>query len=249
MDRSSLNANAMWRGAARPATGQLLISEVFGPTLQGEGPSAGQPAVFVRLGACNLSCTWCDTAYTWDRDRYDLSHELVVRPTEDVAAEVLSLDPRLVVLTGGEPALQLAEAERLALMIAAVGVRIEVETNGTMPLGELASVAGLLVISPKLANAGHKASGRLRWDVLTVLSQLPNAVFKFVVTGEQDLLEVDAIASRLSLRPSRVWVMPEATEPMILLQKMADLANPLAKRGWSLSPRLQVLLWANERGH
>jgi 7-carboxy-7-deazaguanine synthase len=227
----------------------LLISEVFGPTLQGEGPSAGRAAVFVRLGGCNLSCAWCDTAYTWDRDRYDLSHELSVRRTEDVAEKVFSLGARLVVLTGGEPALQAIEAERLARMVAAAGMRIEVETNGTVPLGELANAAGLLVVSPKLSNAGLRTEARLRWDVLTGLSSLSNAVFKFVVAGPEDLAEVEAIAGRLSLQPSRVWVMPEATEQSTLLQRMAELANPLAERGWSLSTRLQVLLWANKRGH
>ncbi len=85
MGRWSLSANTLWRGAPRPSAGQLLISEVFGPTLQGEGPSAGQAAAFVRLGACNLSCAWCDTAYTWNRDKFDLSRELSVMRTEDVA--------------------------------------------------------------------------------------------------------------------------------------------------------------------
>ena len=118
-----------------------------------------------------------------------------------------------------------------------------------MPLGGLAKAAGLLVVSPKLSNAGPRTAARLRWDVLTGLSELSNTVFKFVVTGPQDLAEVEAIAGRLTSQPSRVWVMPEATERSVLLRRMAELANPLAERGWSLSTRLQVLLWANERGH
>ena len=54
----------------------LVVAEIFGPTWQGEGPSAGQVAAFVRLGLCNLTCAWCDTAYTWDRSRFDLRAEL-----------------------------------------------------------------------------------------------------------------------------------------------------------------------------
>jgi organic radical activating enzyme len=49
----------------------LLVAEMFGPTFQGEGPSAGQRAVFVRTSRCNLSCSWCDTPHTWDWSRFD----------------------------------------------------------------------------------------------------------------------------------------------------------------------------------
>ena len=54
-----------------PADGGLVVAEVFGPTFQGEGPSTGQRAGFVRLGRCNLDCSWCDTPYTWDWERFD----------------------------------------------------------------------------------------------------------------------------------------------------------------------------------
>jgi hypothetical protein len=74
-------------------------------------------------------------------------------------------------------------------------------------------------------------------------------VFKFVVADPAELTEAEVIAQQLSLSSSRVWVMPEATEPESLLRRMACLADPVAERGWSLSSRLQVLLWHNERGH
>src|SRR5690606_2170027 len=43
----------------------LNVNEIFGITIQGEGPSMGRPCAFVRLFQCNLQCTWCDTPYTW----------------------------------------------------------------------------------------------------------------------------------------------------------------------------------------
>jgi 7-carboxy-7-deazaguanine synthase len=244
-----LSAEASWRGVARPGPGELLVSEVFGPTLQGEGPSAGQAATFVRLGGCNLSCRWCDTGYTWDRDGYDLSSELTVRRTDDVVRDVLAVGPPLIVLTGGEPALQATEATRLAGRVTAAGGHVEIETNGTVPLGGLADAVRLVVASPKLLSAGMRREARLRWKVLHGIAQLPHAVFKFVVAGPAELAEVDAVAKRLSLPSKKVWVMPEATKRDELLQRMASLAGPVAERSWSLSGRLQILLWGNERGH
>jgi 7-carboxy-7-deazaguanine synthase len=242
-----LSVEPRWRGTLRPSTGQLLVSEVFGPTLQGEGPSAGQTAAFVRLGGCNLQCSWCDTGYTWDNARYNLSTELRRAFTEDVAEEVLRIGSRLVVLTGGEPTLQVVEALRLTQLLQAAGRRVEIETNGTVPIKGL-STAELVVVSPKLANAGMPERARLRWEVLRSLSTLPNVVFKFVIASSSDLIEADRVANRLSLQPGRVWVMPEAQERAVLLQRMTDLAGPVAERRWSLSGRLQVLLWDGERG-
>lgn len=237
-----------WRGARRPGPRELLVSEVFGPTIQGEGPSAGRPAVFVRLGACNLACAWCDTAYTWDGHRYDLSSELRVRPTTDVAREVLALRPSLVVLTGGEPALQSREAARLARAITAGGAAIELETSGTVPLGALANVARLVVASPKLASSAVPERARLRWGVLAEIAALPHAVFKFVIQSPADLREADDVAARLGLLPGRVWLMPEATNAAALGDGLRLLAPHAVSRGWSLSSRLQVAVWGDQRG-
>ena len=140
----------------------MLISEIFGPTLQGEGPSAGQAAVFVRLGACNLSCQWCDSAYTWDSSRFDLGSELRVLPIDEVQRQVSAAGSRLVILTGGEPALQATHAAALAHRLRVAGHRIEMETSGTVPLGPLIQSVDLIVVSPKLSNSGLRKHQRLR---------------------------------------------------------------------------------------
>jgi len=83
----------------------LVLSEVFGPTIQGEGRHAGLPCVFVRLGRCNLDCRWCDTPYTWDWEHYDPATELTKRTVTDVLAEVeeraVSADT-IIVVSGGQ---------------------------------------------------------------------------------------------------------------------------------------------------
>ena len=58
---------------------KLKLSEVF-ESIQGEGPSAGLPCVFVRLATCNLHCSYCDTKYTWDWQNYDYEREVRVVP-------------------------------------------------------------------------------------------------------------------------------------------------------------------------
>lgn len=219
----------------------LIVSEVFGPTLQGEGPSIGRRAGFVRLGRCNLACTWCDTPYTWDWSRFDQSVELRRVEVAEVVAAVEAMDVPMVVVTGGEPLLQ--QAALLDLLPALRPRRIEVETAGTIaPRPELVALVDQFNVSPKLANSGNPAERRLKPDVLRAFAVTGKAVFKFVVTGPEELDEVAAFGV------SPVWVMPEGTSADVVRSRMAALADEVIARGWNLSPRLHVELWGDRRG-
>jgi 7-cyano-7-deazaguanosine (preQ0) biosynthesis protein QueE len=221
----------------------LTVNEVFGPTIQGEGPSAGHRAGFLRLGRCNESCSWCDEPQSWDWSKFDPAVELRERTTADLLAELDAMDVDLVVITGGEPLLQ---QRQLATLIDACrdrGWRVEVETNGTI-------VPTLPVtqwnVSPKLENAGMTLERRYRPDVLRAFEATGRAAFKFVVTDPVELNEVQAIVDDCGL--SNVWIMPEGTDASIITARMAELADDVIKRGWHLTPRLHILIWGDRRG-
>jgi 7-carboxy-7-deazaguanine synthase len=222
----------------------LVVSEVFGPTWQGEGPSLGRTAAFVRLGRCNLACTWCDTPYTWDWSRHDPAVELAERTVDDVLAQVDAMGPvSLLVVTGGEPLLQ---QSRLPALLAAAkdrGLGIEIETAGTVaPSAEVVGLVDRFNVSPKLANSGNPVERRHRPDVLAAFQATGKAVFKFVVRSPDELDEV----AGFGVEP--VWVMPEGTDAAVLTERLRALAEPVLARGWHLTPRLHVLLWGDRRG-
>ncbi|MBQ0057203.1 MAG: radical SAM protein [Bacteroidales bacterium] len=101
----------------------MKINEIF-YSLQGEGFYAGTPSVFVRFSGCNLKCDFCDT-----------QHQAGVEMTErEVADAVMRYPARHVVLTGGEPSLQLTSS--LVAMLHEAGRFVAIETNGTHPLPE-----------------------------------------------------------------------------------------------------------------
>lgn len=100
----------------------MRVNEIF-YSIQGEGHHTGTPAVFVRFSGCNRNCPFCDTnhANAW-RDMTE----------DEIVAEALSYPAKTVIMTGGEPSMQLTVS--LVDKLHAAGKKVHVETNGTLPL-------------------------------------------------------------------------------------------------------------------
>jgi 7-carboxy-7-deazaguanine synthase len=235
----------------------LYLADVFGPTFQGEGPSTGRVAVFVRFGGCNLHCHWCDTGYTWDASRWDLREQIHPVPwrrvVEYLTAAALKVDSPLLVVTGGEPLghQRRPAFRRLLAAAAGLGMGIEVETNGTrVPAPDLPGEP-VYNVSPKLAHAGDPAELRLKPTALAVFGDLARrgrARFKFVVQAVDQLDEVGEIVAAHRLPARTVWVMPEGIDAPTVIDRGRLLADPVLARGWNLTLRLHTLLWGEERG-
>jgi len=130
----------------------LWVQEVF-YTLQGEGPFAGQPSVFVRLGGCNLACFWCDTDFessAWKPTLSELWDKI-----EEVRHEACDL----VVLTGGEPFRQ--NIVPLVENCLNNGLRVQIETNGTLWLDLPENPRLTVVCSPKTPKLHSKLFPRI----------------------------------------------------------------------------------------
>lgn len=124
--------------------GSLDIVDIWS-TIQGEGPFAGVPAVFVRLAGCNLTCPLCDTDYTTGRRLYDIT-EAYSRIREK-AKDSGHFPINLVVFTGGEPFRQ--NLSPLVRSLIANGYRVQVETNGTLYDNLFPYAEVCIVCSPK----------------------------------------------------------------------------------------------------
>ncbi len=103
--------------------GEMRVNETF-LSLQGEGYFTGTPAFFLRLSGCNLQCPFCDTQHQTFKEMSE----------EEIVKEACCHKARHIVITGGEPALQLTQT--LVDKLHEAGFFIQVETNGTLPLPE-----------------------------------------------------------------------------------------------------------------
>jgi 7-carboxy-7-deazaguanine synthase len=149
----------------------LTINEIF-HSIQGESSYAGQRCVFVRLTACDLRCTWCDTAYAFDEGRK--------RPLEDVLSEVEEYGCSLVEVTGGEPLLQ-EEVYPLMDQLLARGKTVLLETGGHRST-ERVPAAVVTILDVKCPGSGE--ADRNDWSNLDRLR--PHDEVKFVIRDRAD---------------------------------------------------------------
>lgn len=136
----------------------LRVQEIF-KTVQGEGPHAGRPAIFIRLAGCNLRCTFCDTDF---ESGYE-NKLTIVQIMERIAAAKQDANVSLVVITGGEPLLQ--NIVPLIRLLRRSTYDVQIETAGTVWLPDLDQLlfflgADSLVCSPKTAKI-HPSVARM----------------------------------------------------------------------------------------
>ena len=108
---------------------KLMIHEIYA-SIQGESTFAGLPCTFIRTTACNLRCTWCDTAHAFGKGN--------VMEIDAVFNQVSEMGPRLVEVTGGEPLLQPAVLPLMTKFLDA-GFQVLLETSGSLDIGQVDS--------------------------------------------------------------------------------------------------------------
>lgn len=153
--------------AAIVGSGDTLDIQKIFKTIQGEGPFAGRPSIFVRLGGCNLACNFCDTEFE-DFSSYTL--QTIIDEINKLSLNKKKLrSVELIVITGGEPLRQ--PIEELCSRLINQGFTVQIETNGTI-YRDLPSEVHI-VCSPKPGVQGYKT---IREDLLKKIS-----AFKFLV--------------------------------------------------------------------
>jgi 7-carboxy-7-deazaguanine synthase len=213
----------------RPA-GTLVVHEIY-RSLQGEGLHAGLPCVFVRLTACHLRCSYCDTPHAFHRGE--------PIPLEGILDRVRALATPLVEVTGGEPLLQ-AEVFPLMTRLADEGHTVLLETSGAR---DIAPVDPRVTVILDLKTPG---SGEVEANLWSNLDHLkPRDEVKFVICDREDFdwtvetVREHGLAGRVALLAA----------PAFGKIKPQELAAWILESGLPLRLQLQLhkLLWGPDR--
>jgi organic radical activating enzyme len=186
----------------------LPVMEQF-YTLQGEGFHQGKAAYFIRLGGCDVGCTWCDVKESWDAQKHPLLK------VEDLLANIKKTPAELVVITGGEPLMH--DLTRLTKELQHAGLKTHLETSGAYPL---TGSWNWICLSPK------KFKSPLR-EILPVADEL-----KVIIFHKSDFDWAEKYAAQVS-SACKLYLQPEWDKASQMTPLIIDYIKAYPK--WELS--------------
>ena len=225
----------------------MQINEIF-KSIQGEGPNFGKPAIFLRTAQCNLKCTWCDTKYTWDWKNYDYAKEVNEMTIEEIKEQILDLEIKHLVITGGEPLLQQDDLADL-LSFLKPDFYVEIETNCTiLPNKMLTDLVDQWNVSPKTENSGNPLELYENNECYYFFANQENCFFKYVVEDESDIPEIKKFVTKYNIPENHVQLMTQATTKEEISAREKSISELAKTNNFLFSPRLHVAMWGAQRG-
>jgi 7-carboxy-7-deazaguanine synthase len=194
----------------------LVINEIFF-SIQGESTQAGQPCVFVRLMACDLRCSWCDTTYAFTEGA-EISIDAILE-------KVKAYHCKLVEITGGEPLLQ-ENVHILMQRLCNDGFDVMIETGGHHDIGKIDPRVKRIM---DIKCPGSKMEKRNRWENIPLLTT--NDEVKFVIADEADYAWAKNVLEQYRL-PQRCT---------ILMSPVFGSMNNRTLAEWILRDQLKVI--------
>ena len=212
----------------------LKVNEIF-YSIQGEGTAIGVPTVFLRLFACDLRCSWCDTMYAVE------GTELTDMTPEQVISEISKFGCKNVCITGGEPLIQRKELVPLAEELINKGFFIVLETSGHKKPPEIFKGSSCLIsMDCKCPSSGMEK----RMD-FTLFEELgPKDQLKFVIKDEEDYKYAKQILNSYKINSSLIF------QP-VFGEDISWLGESILKdrlHNVRVLPQLHKLMWGEKKG-
>ncbi|GGB38678.1 7-carboxy-7-deazaguanine synthase [Roseibium aquae] len=236
----------------------IRVSEIFGPTIQGEGAMIGQPTVFVRTGGCDYRCAWCDTLHAVDTT---FRSEWAPMTPEAILKQVDRLSgtrPLTISLSGGNPAIQ--PLGPLIDLGQRAGYRFALETQGSLAKDWFADL-DILTLSPKPPSSGMETDWQKLAECVDAAGSGPQTVLKVVVFDNADYGYARDVADRypslpIYLQPgNHTPPPPDGDDTAIdmegIMDRMRWLIGKVAEDRWyeaTVLPQLHTLIWGNLKG-
>lgn len=230
----------------------LNVSEFFYDTIQGEGIYIGQPATFLRLKGCSLSCQYCDSTEVWKYGNpwsFDELFDLI----KDNGVDQRLFAGQHLVITGGSPMLQ---HKRLYEFLNRFYIEFDflpfVEIENECVISPPTYFAGLVSCwnnSPKLESSKVPFEQRYKPDVIKFMSSLKNSWFKFVISNDKEWEEIEnGFLTPGLIEREQIILMPEgATRIELEMHKLVVLEMAI-ENNVRYSSREHVMIWNKKTG-
>jgi len=212
-------------------------------SIDGEGPSSGELATFIRFQGCNLRCSWCDTTYSWDKES---TSEMLT--AEEIYNYIKENGATNVTLTGGEPLIQDNIDKLLYILNSDDSLIIHIETNGTVdiePFKKRHKRTNIsYIVDFKLPSSNM--TNKMNLNNLKVVEN--NDVYKFVVGSNKDLQMAYELISQYALT-SKCLVYLSPVSGNIDMEEIVEFMKDTKLNKVRLQAQLHKIIWdKNARG-
>ncbi|WP_430785691.1 7-carboxy-7-deazaguanine synthase QueE [Virgibacillus flavescens] len=236
------------------------VLEIFGPTIQGEGMVVGRKTMFVRTAGCDYSCSWCDSAFTWDGSAKDEIERLTADEIINRLTEIGGNQFDHVTISGGNPAL-LAKLNELVDGLHNLGMEVALETQGSRWQDWFVSIDDL-TISPKPPSSKMDTNWEILDHITTKLknnNRISNTSLKVVIFNDEDLSYAEKVHERY---PHISFFLQVGNDDLEEGQPSNLASHLLTKYEWLIDkvvdssklnhvrvlPQVHALIWGNKRG-
>ncbi|HDR5352632.1 TPA: 7-carboxy-7-deazaguanine synthase QueE [Bacillus cereus] len=235
---------------------KIPVLEIFGPTIQGEGMVIGQKTMFIRTAGCDYSCSWCDSAFTWDGSAKQQVRQMAPEEIWNELVEIGGENFSHVTISGGNPVL-LKNIQFLLTVLKENGIRTAIETQGSKWQEWLLQIEEV-TISPKPPSSKMKTDFIMLDSIIRKLER-KDISLKVVVFEDYDFEYAVKVHKRYPHVPFFLQVGNDDTKTMDdaaliknLLLKYERLIEKAVQckemNDAKILPQLHALVWGNKRG-
>lgn len=231
---------------------KIPVAEIFGPTIQGEGPNTGIKTIFVRVAGCDFKCDWCDSKFAWKTDE----NTLMVTPDELcslITRVCIDTKTSNVVLTGGNPCLY--DFTDVITGLHELGISVDVETQGSI-LPMWLKLVDNVVISPKAPSSGQidVHDNIMDW---VLNGGIPNTTIKIPVFNDEDFEfaktfhHFTGFGIKLYLNVGNEDTLEQGDISNRILDKYRWLIDKTMDSNMQkvyVMPQVHTLVWGNKQG-
>jgi 7-carboxy-7-deazaguanine synthase len=212
-------------------------------SVDGEGPSSGELATFIRFQGCNLRCTWCDTTYSWHK-----SSICEILSADEIYNYIKENNVINVTLTGGEPLIQKNIDELLKLLNDDENLKVHIETNGAVDIEPFKKIYNskniCYIVDYKLPSS--QMTNKMSNNNLKVIGK--SDVYKFVIGSIEDLEHAYDIIIRNDLTSKCVVYFSPVSGKIDLKEIVEFMKNKRLNKA-RLQTQLHKIIWdKNARG-
>lgn len=239
---------------------KIPVLEIFGPTIQGEGMVIGQKTMFVRTAGCDYSCSWCDSAFTWDGTG---KKEITMMTAEEIWEELITLGGTgfsFVTISGGNPAL-LKNLDGLIDLLKQNDITIGLETQGSK-WQEWFLKIDELTISPKPPSSKMVTDFSILDTIINNLlenNRVKHVSLKIVIFDDHDYDYAKKVYQRY---PTLPFFLQVGNDDISTDNNQELISRLLNKYEWLIDkvmadqelkdvkvlPQLHTYIWGNKRG-